>query len=246
MKIWEIHPRLFLLVRQSHDAIGMDGTGHPFDHVLQVAQAAMIIAENDVTARLAGAAALCHNVDRLLQKQKGSDKTDSAAHASAAMIPEAESVAMIGKWLEKSGEFSPEEARRVTEAARLHNAFNIEGCDSVLVALQDADRVVCSMASAMFDAAQFWDGLPGIDPQWITADPKDTQFHSYRKPKSVAHNLQCRFDWIDKQSKVCVRLPRALKMMERRVEFYRQVLAEIASQRAEIDLFPEYPTQAQA
>lgn len=245
MKIWEVYPRLFVLVRNKHNALEMDGTGHPFDHVVQVAQSAITIAQDDTTARLAGAAAMCHNADRLLQKEKDSNNADSEAHVTAKMIPREETVGLIQRWLDASGEFGARERERIVSAVLLHSGPNVADCDPILIALQDADRIVCSMASAIMDAAQFWKALPSIDPKWITADPSDGKFNNYRTPKSAAHNLECRYDWIDRgNAKFCVRLPKALDFMERRAGFYRQYLAEIANQRAEIGLYPDYPAEA--
>lgn len=244
LTIWEIYPKLTALVREDHRILNMDGTGHPFDHTLSVAQIALNIAEDEYVAKLAGAAGLCHNADRLLQRQRNTSKADSEAHVTAKDIPPADTVALIMKWLNGSGEFVVEaEKERIVTAVLLHSGFNVEFCDPVLVALQDADRIVCSEASVILDTAQFWSALPSIDPKWLSHDP---DAHSYKNPKSVLKNLECRYDWIDPASKVCVRLPKARVLMERRVAFYRRYITEVEEQRAEIGLWPDYPDFAKA
>jgi hypothetical protein len=231
-------PTLFALVLEDHRVFKMDGTGHPFDHTLSVGQIAANIAEDDIVARLGGAAGLCHNADRLFQRQRNTSKADSAAHVEARDIPKVDTEALVRKWLDGSGEFSSEEKERIVSAVLLHSGFNVADCDPVLVALQDADRCVCSMTSVILDTAQFWSALPTIDPQWLTTDPTA---HSYKNPKSVLKNLECRYDWVDRTSKVCVRLPKAWTLMERYVAYIREFVKEVESQRIEIGLWPDYP-----
>lgn len=241
LKIWEVYPKLFALVKENHRTLKMDGTGHPFDHTLSVGQIAVNIAEDETVARLAGAAGLCHNADRLHQQQRKTSKADSESHVKATMIPQEDTVALIMNWLDWSGEFTTEEEERIVSAVLLHSGFNVENCDPVLVALQDADRCVCSMTSVILDIAQFWSALPTIDPEWLTGDPTA---HSYKNPKSVLKNLECRYDWVDRTSKVCVRLPKAWKLMARYVAYIREFVAEVESQRAEIGLWPDYPVKS--
>ncbi len=75
-KIWEIFPGLTEVVRQAHLDYDMQRTGHDFDHALRGAQNALLIAEDDGIGRLAGAAGLCHNADRMLQHRRGAGKKD--------------------------------------------------------------------------------------------------------------------------------------------------------------------------
>ena len=238
LKIKEVYPKLFSLVLEDHRVFKMDGTGHSFDHTLSVGQIAANIAEDNFVAQLAGAAGLCHNADRLLQRERNESKVDSEALVTARDIPKEETVALVMKWLDESDEFDAKEMERIVSAVLLHSGFNVENCDPVLVALQDADRCVCSMASVIMDTAQFWSALPTIDPQWLTTDPTA---HLYKDPKSVLKNLECRYDWIDRTSKVCVRLPKAWTLMERYVAFYRHYIAVVEAQRVEIGLWPDYP-----
>ena len=239
IKIWEAYPKLTKVVLQDHRKLNMNATGHNFDHTLQVGQIAAFIAENEYIAKLAGAAGLCHNADRLLQRQLSIGKeVDSEGHATAKVVPREQTIVLVMGWLEESGEFSGDEPDRILKAVLQHSGPNLDDGDDVLIALQDADRIVCSMADAVMGAAQFWSKLPTIDPKWLASDPTA---HSYKNPKSVLKNLECRRDWIDPSSKVCVRLPKAWKLMERRVAFMEYYIGEIKGQRAEVGLWPNYP-----
>lgn len=234
--IWRIYPKLTEVVRLDHHVYRMVATGHDFDHTLQVAQFTLFIAENEYVGRLAGAAGLCHNADRLLQKELGGvGKRD---------VPENRVVEMVTGWLGASGEFNKDQSAKIMKAVLRHSEPNIDDGDDVLVALQDADRIVCSMADVVMCAAQFRRELPAIHPKWLTVDPADTTAHSHRNPKSVLHNMECWYDWIDPASGVCVRLPKAKVLVERNVNFLRAYVAEIKAQRAEIGLWPNYPFES--
>lgn len=205
----------------------MESAGHSFDHSLQAGQIALIIAEDEYVGKLAGAAGLCHSADRILEKL---GKVDGA-----------KVIAMVRGWIESSAEgFLKEEINRIIGAILLHSGPNILDCDPVLIALQDADRIVCSMADAVMGAAQFRRNLPTIDPRRLISDPSSC---SFQRPRSILMDLYYRNDWVDPITKFCVRLPKARVLMERRVGFINQYVQEIAAQRGEIGLSPEeYPS----
>jgi hypothetical protein len=228
-QIWKVFPQLTKAVRQSHVDNKMAG-GHPFDHVLQVAQCAYIIAETEDIGKLAGAAGLCHNADRILQKSLGIGRRD---------VPEEKVIALMQGWLDASAEFTPAESGRIVKVVLRHSGPNLNDGDDILVALQDADRITCSMADAIMGAGQYWHDIPPIDPRWIV-NPADTDF---RHPKCVARDLVGRRDWIDpNQPRLCVRLPKAKELMARRVAYINWYLEEIRAQRAEVGLSAEdYP-----
>jgi len=231
-KIWKIFPTLAEVVRVDHVAYDMKATGHPFDHTLTVAQIAFTIAEDGRVAYLAGAAGLCHNADRLLQKQLGGvGKKD----VSEEMV-----IAMIERWLGSSDEhFSARDRKRILKAVLRHSLPNQDDGDDVLVALQDADRVACSMPEQIMGAAQFRPDLPTIDPQFLHRDPSA---HSYRDPRSVLKSLECWCDCADSENtKFCVRLPEAKKLMQRHIHFLRAYLREVEDRRMELGLWPDYP-----
>ena len=240
LKIWEVFPKLFALVLASHRTFKMEGTGHPFDHTLQVAQVAAFIAEDADVARLAGAAGLCHNADRLLQQQRKTSKADSESHVRATMILKEDTTTLIMNWLDCCGEFTASEKERIVGAVLLHSGPNVEGCDPVLDALQDGDRVVCSMPDTIMYAAQFWP-LPPVDPQWLDTNP-DPKVTSYGNPESVLRNLRCREEWLDEKSKFFVRLPKAKELMMGYVAFINGYIERIKTERVKIGLWP-YPVE---
>lgn len=228
-RIWEILPRLTEVVRKRHEEAEMKASGHPFDHTLQVAQCALLIVDDEEIGVLAGAAGLCHNADRIIQKEKSVGKQD---------IPGGEVAALVEEWLRESGEISERDHTWIINAVLDHSGPNHDDGDEVLEALQDADRVVCSMADTIMGAAQFWRELPPIDPRHLSHDP---EAHSYHNPRSVLKNQECRFDWVDPNSPFCVRLPKAMELMNRRVGYIRGYIKEIEEQRREIGLWPDYP-----
>lgn len=224
----ELFPKMAKAIKESHDEVGMAGTGHDFDHALQVAQVALLIAEDERTRRLAGAAGLCHNADRILQKKLGVGKKD---------VPNQLVLAMLAAWLALE-HFTPDDIDSITNAVLRHSGLNDPSDSAVQIALMDADRIVCSNAENVMSAAAFWRELPTIDPKWLTGDPTA---HSYQNPKSILKNLECRFDWVDPHSKTCVRLPRAKQMMESRVASIRNYIKRIEAERTEMGLWPNYP-----
>ena len=228
MNIWEIFPNLTEATKSSHDERNMVGTGHDFDHALQVAQVATMIAEDERTGRLAGAAGLCHDADRLLQKELGIGKED---------VPDALVEELVREWLAVE-EFSVTEKETILDAVLRHSGLNQADDGPVLIALMDADRIVCSGAEGIMTATAFWRELPVLDPKWLTHDP---EAHSYNDPRSILRNLECRFDWVDPASSVCVRLPKAKQMMEERVAFLRAYIERIERERVEAGLWPYYP-----
>lgn len=227
-KIWEMYPRLCKAVHDDHIKFGMKGTGHDFDHPLQAGQIALLIAEDEYVGEMAGVAGICHNADRLLQRKLGLGKKGD--------VPTELVVEMVTRWLSAES-FSEAWKVIVISAVLGHSEINKPDDSSVLKVLKDADRITCSMAENVMTAAQFHIDLPALDPKWLTGDPTA---HPYKDPKSVLKGLECRHDWIDPGSPVCVRTPKAVELMRRRADFMRRYIDEVVDQRREIGLVP-YP-----
>lgn len=228
-KIWKIFPGLTKVVRQAHLDYDMQRTGHDFDHALRGAQNALLIAEDDGIGRLAGAAGLCHNADRMLQHRRGVGKKD---------VPGEDAANLIRHWLDESAELASSEGDRVVQAVLLHSGPNREDGDDVLVALQDADRLTCAMAQDIMETAKFWAELPTVNVLHLADDPNNP----YRSPGSVMNSLRCRRDWITPGSPFCVRLPRAMAIMEGHIRVLEEYIRNVIRQRAEIGLWPDYPS----
>lgn len=233
LKIDELYPKLAEAVRQDHVTFNMMSTGHSFDHPLTVARYCPLIAPDEETGRIAGAAGLCHNADRLLKKRLGD--------VNKAKVPESDVVAMVLGWLSAGEHFSEQEVVMILRAVQKHSGFNLTDGDLVLITLQDADRVACSSPEQIMGAAQFRPNLPTIHPKWLTADPNDPTANPYRNPKSVLHSMECWRDWIDPNSKVCVRLPKARRLIEDSVALFEFYKEKIRARRADIRLHPDYP-----
>lgn len=225
MKIWEVYPRLTKIVLEDHVKHGMRGTGHDFDHVLRAAQFAMLVAKSERVGFLAGAASLCHNADRIIQHEFGTGQKAEQAKVSQ----------MVANWLSVES-FTDAEKAVIIDAVHKHTEVNKADDSEVLITLKDADRLTCSMAEDVMGAAQFWK-LPVVDPKYLVSDPES---HSYKNPKSVLKNLECRYDWADEASLVCVRLPKSKILMKKLVEFIRNYIETVIEQRKEIGLVP-YP-----
>jgi len=231
----KLYPKLTEAVRKDHIEFDMVATGHDFDHTLQVKQTARVIAPDEYTGWIASAAAICHNADRLLEKRRGD--------VGRKKVPECEVVAMVLRWLNAGETFSEQEIVIILRAVQKHSGPNLADGDLVLMTLQDADRVVCSMPDVIMCATQFRPDLRAIHPKWLTCDPNNPT-NPYRDPQSVLHSMECWYDWADpNNSKFCVRLPRARVLMEENVAFLRMYIERIKTQRAKIDLYPDYPVE---
>lgn len=227
MGIFELFPHLSRAVWKTHEQAHMTGTGHDFDHALRVGQVAFMISETEEMGRLAGAAGLCHNADRILQKMRGLDhRTD---------VPQEEAVEMVRAWLMVEP-FSRSDQELIIDAFLHHSGLNRPDSSPVLVALQDADRIVCSDAETIMTAAQFRPDIPAVDPILFLSDPKA----KFGDPRSVLWDIHWRFRWLDPTSPSTVRLPKAKKMMQERLEFITLFIGMIRQQRAAVGLVP-YP-----
>src|SRR6185437_13552860 len=103
----------------------------------------------------------------ILQKRLGVGKKDIADDMVSHIVE---------GWLNESQEIAEEYYPPILNAVLLHSGFNMPPTadafsDAVLVALQDADRIVCSQASAIMEHAQFWRELPSLDPQDLACHP---------------------------------------------------------------------------
>ncbi|MEK7188184.1 MAG: hypothetical protein AAB691_05065 [Patescibacteria group bacterium] len=165
----------------------------------------------------------------MLQHARGVGKKD---------VPDAEVMTMVRSWLAGGESFASTDEDFIVDAVLKHSGFNNSEDHPVLVTLMDADRIICSMAEEVMHATRFWLELPDLDPVHLSHDP---EAHSYRNPRSVFKNFECRRDWIDPSSRVCVRLPRAMELMKRFVGAMNDYIEEVEGQRIELGLYPDYP-----
>lgn len=244
-KVWLTLSVLTNVVREAHEKeaarlkVAMFYC-HDFDHAVRVANYAMYVAEPEYgerTAVLAGAAGLCHNADRILQRRLGLGRDGE--------VPPNQIRKLVLRWLSTKwnhlggGLFEEEEKYIIVEAVLGHSAKNGPNDHPVQIALMDADRIVNTEADCIIrNGIYFGDDLPVVDPINFLSDPSA----SWRDPKSNLRALAERDDWLVEGGPVGVRLKLARELMKPRLAFYHQFFKKIAEQRREAGLLDcDYP-----
>ncbi len=242
-KIWEIFPKLAEAVRNTHLELGMTGSGHDFEHAARVGQYAYFVAVNEnyemamSYSDLAGAAGLCHNADRLLQKKLGLDRR--------ADVPEGEIKNLVRQWLEKEPPFQYAGFAKdgweiawkdnVTNAVLKHGGKNDESDSPVLKALMDADRLVNIELDLVIRCGQFQPDLPAVDFAHLLSDPTAT----YKDPKSVLRDIASSLEW-ETDPRFALRTPKAIEMGKARFAALHFFMDTLLGQINESGLVP-YP-----
>jgi|GEM_PF-894604 len=204
LKIWEIFPDVDQRVRQSHVDALLSGH-HDIWHARRVGQIAYLAAAgewgDERLSQLAGLAGLCHNADRVIQRQTGAGRKD---------VPKEAVVELIKHWLIGATDFLEEGQlggydRELIEKAILgHDGPNSDEDSKVLVALMDGDRVVNLDIDLFIRAGQFYNDLPAVDYKHLLEDLEET----YRNPKSVLRDCYYALEWATPGTKFCVRTKR--------------------------------------
>lgn len=230
MKVWKKYPNLTKAILKTHNSEGGNFFAHDFDHIIRVTSYAQEIAEDGEVGNLAGVAALCHNADRILQKRLGIGRNDS--------VQNDEVIKLVNEWLAHEPEaFTAEEKYLIVDAILNHNQKNNENDSPVLMTIMDADRIVNTEIDAIIRHSQYYPNLQVIDPVHLLDTPEE----SFRNPKSVLGNLMLgRRDWLTSPL-VGVRLPKAKKIMEQKLEALEQFATAVIKEREEAGLIP-YPT----
>ncbi len=237
-KIWKLYPALTMAVERSHREAGARFKCvmfycHDFDHVLRVADRAMIIAPDPYTGHMAGVAALCHNADRLLQREMNL--------GAFRKVDDARVRQLVEFWLsmEPLSTFSVADICVIVDAVLHHPERNSPTDSSVLMTLKDADRTVNIEADVIFRKGQYFgDALPTVDPTHLLNDPDAT----FTKPGSLLKSLE--YDLVDFATEggvASLRLPKAREIAERRFKFLKLFIDEVIEQRRDSGLIP-YPT----
>lgn len=235
-KIWEILPNLFAAVRKSHEDVGLVGH-HDFIHAARVGEIAQQIAINEwadsVTAVLTGAAGLCHNADRILQKYLVVGRADVSQKQIASITED---------WLENESFFHTDSAfgskykEAVVNAVLKHNGKNSANDWHVLIALMDADRVVNLDVDLFIRSGQNYHDLPTVDHKNWLCDPEAT----YSSPRSVLKDIAYSLDWVNPKSDVCVRTHLGKKLAYKRAEVFQMFFTALKKQLEEEGVRP-YP-----
>lgn len=226
MRVWEEFPRLIEVSRKAHTELVAKIVHHDFDHALQVAQVAIRVAEDPEIARLAAAAALCHNADRMLEERVDGKVTKP----SPAAIEK-----LIRKWLAVESKLFEKEKLTIVEAVLEHAKPNSSEDSDVTVALKDADRIVNLGFDVIVRGAQHHN-CSAIDPWFLLNDERG----NYARRQSMVKVLQDCFEWASDDPRFGVRLPRSKEIARTRVKALQQYIDTVIAQRKELGLVP-YP-----
>lgn len=230
-KLWELVPLLCRAVKDSHDAVGLFGSGHDFAHALRVGQMAMRIAPDERTGALAGIAGLCHNADRILQQRLGLGRRK---------VEDGEIRDLLTEWMATSVSDLvymrlDTELDVITEAVVRHSRSNSDDDHLVQVVLQDADRLVNLEPDLIMRCSQHYSEIPAVDPLYFLDDPKAT----FREPRSVLRQLSDVLEWADPNNKQFgLRLPLAQKLGKKRAIFLRSYIEKVKQAYEHAGLLP--------
>ncbi|MDP2704196.1 MAG: hypothetical protein Q8P01_03150 [bacterium] len=229
--VWQLYQKLTEVIWATHAEAGMLGGGHDPDHAIRVAQMALNIAPDENTARLAAAAGLCHNADRVLQKKMGIGRRE---------VPENKVRGLVCGWLERepTGTFSVLEFVTIVDAVVKHDGRNNESDHPILVTLMDADRLVNAEPDLIMRSGAHYSDLPAVDLVHLEADPDA----NYRDPKSILRDVMETIVWLTPGTDFYVRLPKAQEIAARRKAFFDNFLASLKECLKETGFYP-YPSE---
>lgn len=229
VRIWERFAEISKHVRQKHEKVGLYGH-HDWVHAFRVGEVARQVAldewGDEHLSHLAGVAGLCHNADRIIQKEAGLGRRE---------VPQKLVRALVIDWL-SWGSISITSVAILVHAVLEHDEKNSPEDSRVLIALMDADRVVNLDVDLFPRSGQYYHNLPVVDYKHLLDDPEAT----YRNPKSVLRDIAYSMDWADPTSPVCVRTRLGKKMAEERVKIFRTFFDTLQAQLAEEGIHP-YP-----
>ncbi len=209
--LWEQNKELCITVQEAHHRAGLwGGGGHSFDHALRVGQMAVRIAVDEPVGAMAGIAGLCHNADRILQKQHNLGRQD---------VSDDKVVELVSSWLRDT--YLPPGGKEVVIAAVVnHSKPNEANEHPVSIALKDADRLVNMEPDLIMRAAQYYADLPTVDPVHRLADPHAT----FKAPRSVLRAISDTLDWVAESGPFVLRLPKARELGKKYAVFLRSYI----------------------
>ncbi len=227
MRIWELLPNLFQAVRRDHEEVNLVGH-HDFVHAARVGEIAYQIAldeYHEAIAMLAGAAGLCHNADRILQKKFGVGRREMPKNKVAEIVRS--QLATEKSWNGTRGSVTEkQEIGMIVDAVLGHDGKNSPDDSQVLIALMDADRVVNLGLDNIIRSGQLHHDLPAVDYKNWLSDPEA----NYRNPRSALYDIACSLEWVDPSKPVCVRTRLGKKLAEERAGAYRQFVETLRLQ----------------
>src|SRR3989344_4380080 len=242
-RIWDLFPVIAARVRADHEKVGLHGH-HDWVHAFRVGEIARQVAleewGDERLSHLAGISGLCHNADRLLQKEMNVGRRD---------VPHADIRALLEKQLATEtmlfvyghggkplyGYCGPE-LYAIVQAVLQHDGKNSLEDSSVLIALMDGDRVVNLDTDLFPRSGQYYHELPVVDYRYFLDDPEAT----YRNHKTVLRDIAYSLDWANPTSNVCVRTCLGKEMVKRRVTVF-QMFFDALQLQLEEEGMKQYP-----
>jgi hypothetical protein len=198
----------------------------------------MLAKSSPLTAKkdgeLAAVAALCHNADRLLQKELGLGHQ----HGYTGKVDDNLVIGMVNAWLDTET-INQEDKLMIVDAVLNHPKCKDPKDSLPLQILKDADQLVNIEADCIQRDGQFFGNeLPIFDPVWFENNPNA----SWKKPGCMARAIREKFDWNIEGGFVGLRLPKARALAQSRFAFYQLYLDTIRKQQGEMGLVP-YPVE---
>lgn len=213
----ELLPELYETVRMAHDYAKMEH-GHGFEsHVNRVAAVAGKCAEPK-WRKMAVAAGLCHNVDRLLAVEF------KLPHRKE--VPREEVSGTVRMWLDATTNFVAIDKDIIVQAVLDHERPNNLGDHPVQIALQDGDRVVNAALDVIIRSGQFRHELPVIDMNLLLDDTRG----KYNGRMTVIADLLDCLDWDAPGGKFGCRTKVGQRMIKPRVAELRRFLLKYIDQ----------------
>lgn len=226
MRIWQLIPEVATKVRLKHETVGLHGH-HDFVHAFRVGEIARQIALDEWSdnrlSTLAGLAGLCHNADRIVQKE---------LDVGTQRVSDESVTALVTAWLQES--LNEGDVAAVVEAVLKHNEKNSVEDSQILIALMDGDRVVNLDTDLFPRSGQLYHNLPVVDYRHLLDDPAAT----YQNPKSVLRDIGFALEWVNPSSDFCVRTHLGQKMAKDRVVVFRTFFDSLKTQLTEEGVYP--------
>lgn len=204
MDIMRLFPHVGERVKALHEAVKMPAH-HDWWHDVRVSTVAYNICVREYDARTAELACLAgavHSADRLLEAKHGRKISVNTLISTLEDLLSPVQVDSV-----RLGE--------VCLAVVEHAEINHDKDGPVKICLQDADRVVnLSYDIAMRSALLYAEKYPLVDTDFYL----DALGATYAKPGSVLRDVAYCLDWVNPQSRVCIRTKHGMELAKPRAE----------------------------
>lgn len=237
-RIWEIFPALTKAVTRTHEEERLY-SHHNIIHALGTGDLAYQIGCDEFGEKIgliAGAAGLCHNADRILEKQLSLGwKGD---------VSEKKVEDLVRSWLQKEPEIDEEFSKRVVVAVLGHDQKNNLDAPPEAICLMDADRVDNSGPVIIIRTGQHKHELPPLDPTcWDIAPEARLGQEGDKTRKTIYENLALMLRWDAEESEAPMRTRLGKKLVndpEIGLPFIREYLdrLRLAMKRRGLDPWP--------